>query len=212
MKRIEIDKSKFTEYIKLGYSNPQLAAEFGCSVRVVANRKKEWGLLGLTPNNKTTKVLNNCRECIKCNVIKPVSEFNKQTNSKYGIRSTCKSCQQSEGIEYYKQNKEESREKAKEYYNDNKPKFMEKSHKRRACKLNATPCWYSELDAFVLQEMYELSKLREEALGIKYHIDHIIPLQNEKVCGLHWHANWQLLPAQQNLSKANKLLEDYVNG
>ena len=44
------------------------------------------------------------------------------------------------------------------------------------------------------------------------YVDHIIPLKNKAVCGLHWHKNWQVIPATENLKKGNKLLEKYRNG
>jgi len=41
--------------------------------------------------------------------------------------------------------------------------------------------------------------------GIQYHVDHIIPLQGENVCGLHIAANLRVIPARDNLAKSNKL-------
>lgn len=46
----------------------------------------------------------------------------------------------------------------------------------------------------------ELSKM----LGVKYQVDHVVPLQSRIVCGLHSHTNLQVIPANVNQSKGNR--------
>lgn len=66
---------------------------------------------------------------------------------------------------------------------------------RKAAKLRATPLW-ANLKAIAL--------IYEEAAKKGLSVDHIIPLQGKKVCGLHVANNLQLMPLAANLAKGNK--------
>jgi hypothetical protein len=138
-----------------------------------------------------------------------IKVINKLTTSEYGKI-------------YYQKNKEKlkenrrkyhlnNRDKEKEYKLKNKDKIKEANRLyrlnnphikntanaiRRASKLNATPKFAN------VKKIKEIYKNCPKG----FHVDHIIPLKNKLVCGLHVEWNLQYLPAKENLSKSNKLM------
>ena len=55
----------------------------------------------------------------------------------------------------------------------------------------------------LIAEAYALAQLRTHITGIPWQVDHIVPLNNDLVCGLHCEANLQVIPAVTNLAKSN---------
>jgi hypothetical protein len=98
-------------------------------------------------------------------------------------------------------NREYARAKKAEWSKNNPAKCAAQSSKRRAKLLNATPIW-ADLNA--IQVEYDLANWCSKATGIKYHVDHIVPLQGKTVCGLHVPNNLQVIPAKDNHVKHNK--------
>lgn len=80
--------------------------------------------------------------------------------------------------------------------------------KRRAAKLQRTPRWLTPEDFLRIREIYESARALEIETGIEYHVDHIYPLQGQKVSGLHVPGNLQILTAAENLAKHNRLLDE----
>lgn len=101
---------------------------------------------------------------------------------------------------YYNTNKETILEKQKVYRQANSHLVNALNAKRRAFKLLATPAW-ADLEA--IKGMYYLATIFNR-IGMNLHVDHIIPLQSDLVCGLHCESNMQLMPAIDNLSKGNR--------
>ena len=97
---------------------------------------------------------------------------------------------------YREQNKEKIKTTIKNWYNKNYHRYLIAKAKRRAIQLQAIP------------KFANLNKIREIYKNCPkgYHVDHIIPLNNPIVCGLHVEWNLQYLSAKDNCSKGNKLI------
>lgn len=92
------------------------------------------------------------------------------------------------------------------YKRNNPSKNLAYLAKRRSAKLKRTPAWLTETDRWMIEQAYELSALRTKLFGFAWHVDHVIPLQGKYVSGLHVPTNLQVIPATENLRKANKHL------
>lgn len=169
--------------------------------------------------------------CSKCGLTKDLSSFSKLRG---GTRPDCKSCQSSYAKKYYHKNKERIRENQAKYVNDNREKLHESnrrryhenkekytatnkewrgnntdkinasSAKRHAQKLKAMPSWLSDQDKESIKSIYSLCRKLTQDTGVDHHVDHIVPLRGDNVCGLHVHWNLQVVTAEENISKGNK--------
>jgi hypothetical protein len=152
------------------------------------------------------------KKCTKCGESKSLLDFPAQKSNKDGRHCNCKSCRSVYYASIYNSQKRKNRymsnhevekQKRKEYYKNNVGKYYINKAKRRATLLNATPKWYDCFDDFVLSEAYNLCKRREISTGVRWEVDHVVPLQGKTVCGLHWHHNWSVIPMYNNRSKGN---------
>lgn len=78
---------------------------------------------------------------------------------------------------------------------------------RRAKKRNATPPWLTKEDKQNISDLYTICQLFKIYTGQEYHVDHIVPLVNKNVCGLHIPCNLRVVSAFENYSKNNKFDE-----
>ena len=84
-------------------------------------------------------------------------------------------------------------------------KELAKSAKRRSAKKNAVPGWANKA---AIEAIYEKARRFSDLTGEPFHVDHIVPLTSDIVCGLHWEGNLQVLSGFDNLSKANRVWPD----
>lgn len=80
------------------------------------------------------------------------------------------------------------------------------SAKRCALQALATPEWRDrDRIRAIYQARDKLNELFPERAP--FHVDHMVPLQGEDVCGLHVHENLRVIPAKENMSKGNRWCE-----
>ena len=84
--------------------------------------------------------------------------------------------------------------------------WLERSARKsyiRAVVMSAPP-WVGRTALRLIQlRARQLSELS----GVEYHIDHIIPINHPRVCGLTVPWNLQIIPARVNLAKGNACAE-----
>jgi len=158
-------------------------------------------------------MLRKCRECgLESHTLEDLDLMRTDSRKPYGKDTLCKSCdskkvtkrQKDRGESYlnyqrnyYKENRERQLEWQKEYYQRNRHRVDAWGATRRARKQKATPAWQA-------QEIKRIQILYATAQATGMHVDHIVPLNNELVCGLHCLDNLQLLTPQANMSKNNR--------
>lgn len=170
------------------------------------------------------------KSCNVCKQIKSIEDFHIRRMSHDGRAFTCASCikeslarrrkaDPTEFKRWYANNRDHRSRYWRDWYAKNVDKravsysrwAKENKHivnaivaKRIAAKKQATVSW---ADASAIRAIYaEAARLTAET-GIRHEVDHIIPLQSDVVCGLHWEGNLQVLTKTENLRKKNRLLE-----
>lgn len=143
--------------------------------------------------NRALESLTNYQICTECSQVVHKDKFSKASNRTTGLVAECNDCRSSIGKTRRSNNLVYYRFKGNEYRKNHLSSYAFREARRRATKYNATPSW---ANSFKINEIYNN---RPEG----YHVDHIVPLSNSKVCGLHCEYNLQYLPVLENIRKNN---------
>lgn len=108
----------------------------------------------------------------------------------------------------YASRKEEMSNYKKQYRKENTHVINACNARRRASKILRTPVWLSEDDHLSIRAQYKIAKEMTKQTGIKYNVDHIVPLQGETVSGLHVPWNLAVITQDENMKKNNKSWPD----
>ena len=154
------------------------------------------------------------KHCRKCGVALTGENW----TASYAKRSDCicRKCVNARNREYYKENTEYMLAKNRKFKEANPEYFSEHAKNNRgmknaqwakyyAAKLQRTPKWQTQEDRDAIKLIYESAPLcTVKGEPSRYEVDHIIPLQGEKVSGLHVPGNLQYMYPTLNKQKSNK--------
>jgi hypothetical protein len=105
--------------------------------------------------------------------------------------------------EWVDKNRQRHNAKCAKWVKANPAKVNARTARRYACKTQATPVWLTDDDHWMIEQAYDIARLRTTMLGVKFEVDHIVPLRGRKVCGLHVPWNLQITPLKANRVKSN---------
>jgi 5-methylcytosine-specific restriction endonuclease McrA len=168
------------------------------------------------PGNRRGRLSSNrCKLCVKESLAarSPEEKLKKSEYLKNYVKNNYEAIKEKRGSyfsDYYQDNKERLRPIRDLWRQNNLDLLAAKEAKRRSGKLYATPTWLTDKQLSEIKSIYKLAKKLEKLTGIKYHVDHIVPLKGVSVCGLHVPWNLKAIPAEENLKKHNKLIEDMI--
>ena len=93
--KAEINKELFLAQIKEGFTIKQLQEYWDCSRTTITSRKKEWNLVGLSPNSKPRDNGDGTKLCKICGENKSLVEFYSNGYTPVGnkkLKPECKQC------------------------------------------------------------------------------------------------------------------------
>lgn len=155
------------------------------------------------------------KKCKKCNTEKDLSEFNRNSRMKDGLQLYCRQCMivykrkhysenKDSYVDYYIRTKDKRIKYQKDYWSKNPSVRSKIRNDYRVAKISSTIKSLTEDDHNQIKLIYEVARWLTIAFEESFHVDHIVPLQGENVCGLHVPWNLQILFARENISKSNK--------
>ena len=123
---------------------------------------------------------------------------------------------------YYEKNREaviaraaarphnEVKQYKQKYKNENPDLYKSLVSIRRRRHRSATPQWITAEQKLAMRKLYLQAMQLTKLTGEKYVVDHIIPLINDGVCGLHVPWNLRVITQEENLKKSNKIVDEWV--
>jgi len=195
------------DYIKINPNFPILQ-----TTKICIECKKRKSIFLFDYRNDTKKLKNQCHKCVS----KIKMEWKKNnrdivlTSSRKRYRKYREEICYKMTAEYYIKHKQfkvlkRKRKRSKQHYQNNKHYYSVKTAKQRALKRNQT--FPQGVESKEILQLYKKRNALNKKYGYnKYSVDHIIPLKNKYVCGLHHINNLRILLTIDNLKKSNKFI------
>ena len=169
-------------------------------------------------DGRMTKV---CRECGEAKLLADLKADKSKTHGRAAI---CKPCHRAAMNARYHdpKNKEKIAKYFAAHYDKEKKREYDKKRrmiywrKKRHDLLASTNARRGRIRAgraqwankFFISEIYRLAVARTAATGIKWEVDHIVPVSSPLVCGLHCEDNLQVITEAENKKKNNLIWPD----
>lgn len=172
------------------------------------------------------------KTCNTCRLDRPTDEFCKRRASPDGLNYRCRDCSKAyvaawrernpgaykqwyaENIEHksesYRawadQNKARRSQYMSEWMVANRARLNSSRAQRTAGKLRAIPSW---ADKAAMAAIYQMASELTASTGVPHEVDHYYPLRGKTVCGLHCETNLRVITQAENISKLNRMPEEW---
>ena len=166
------------------------------------------------------------KKCNVCGEAKPFSAFSTRRASPDGLNYSCRICASARSINWKRSNPEANatwwnanrqrrrdafrvwreanidrvRSNYKAWAAANPDIVAANARHRELSKVRATPAW---IDKRTMRPLYSEANRLTKLTGIRHEVDHIVPLRNRNVCGLHVPWNLQVITQAMKRRKTN---------
>lgn len=143
------------------------------------------------------------KTCSRCGSAKPITDFSVRAASKDGFTAACSRCLRDAKQIAYWSDPAERKAASRRAVESKAARFAFDPAYKRAFNLWGSTAKRTKIPSWV--KIVDFLPICREALarGRGWEIDHVIPINHPKVCGLHVPQNVQLLLREANSSKAN---------